>query len=162
MHNAPLSLSLAMLIVFGSAKLLAELCERFHLPGIVGEIVAGIVIGPAMLGWVAPNETLTALSDLGVIFLLFSVGLEVKAHELIRLGGGAALVATLGELVPLMAVWGVLRALGAPPREALFVGAALVATSVGVTATVLSARGLLHEMASKVILAAAVIDDVLG
>jgi Kef-type K+ transport system membrane component KefB len=161
MHD-PLPLPLAMLIVFGSAKLLAELFERFGQPGIVGEILAGALIGPSVFGWITPNETLKALSDLGVMFLLFGVGLEVKASELLKVGGKATLVATLGVIVPFFAGWGILFAWGAPQVEAIFVGAAMVATSVGITASVLSARGLLHEVASKIILTAAVIDDVLG
>ena len=161
MHD-PLPLPLAMLIVFGSAKLLAELFERFGQPGIVGEILAGALIGPSVLGWITPNETLKALSDLGVMFLLFGVGLEVKASELLKVGGKATLVAIIGVIVPFFAGWGILLAWGAPQVEAIFVGAAMVATSVGITASVLSARGLLHEVASKIILAAAVIDDVLG
>lgn len=161
MHD-PLPLPLAMLIVFGSAKLLAEIFERLGQPGIVGEILAGAVIGPSVLGWIAPNETLKALSDLGVMFLLFGVGLEVKASELLKVGGKATVVATLGVIVPFFAGWGILRAWGAPQVEAIFVGASMVATSVGITASVLSAKKLLHEIASQIILAAAVIDDVLG
>jgi len=102
------------------------------------------------------------MSDLGVMFLLFGVGLEVKASELLNVGGKATLVATIGVIVPFFTGWGILAAWGAPQIESVFVGAAMVATSVGITASVLSGRGLLHEMASKVILAAAVIDDVLG
>jgi Kef-type K+ transport system membrane component KefB len=151
-----------MLIVFGSAKLLAEVFERLRMPGIVGEIVAGTLIGPSMLGWIAPNDALKALSDLGVLFLLFSVGLQVKISELIRVGLTATLVATLGELVPFFMGWGILLAWGATNNQALFVGASLVATSVGITASVLAARGLLQESTSKIVLAAAVIDDVLG
>jgi Kef-type K+ transport system membrane component KefB len=151
-----------MLIIFGGAKLFGELCERIGQPGLVGEIIAGALIGPGVLGWVQPNETLKALSDLGVMFLLFSVGLEVKASELMRVGTKAALVAALGVVVPFVAGWAILLAWGAPQIEAVFVGACMVATSVGITASVLSSRGLLHELASKVILAAAVIDDVLG
>ena len=151
-----------MLIVFGSAKLLSELFERCKQPGIVGEIIAGALIGPSVLGWIHPNDTLKALSDLGVMFLLFGVGLEVKASELLKVGGKATLVATIGVIVPFFAGWGILLAWGAPQVEAIFVGAAMVATSVGITASVLSGRGLLHEIASKIILAAAVIDDVLG
>ncbi len=163
MTAAPeISLPLAMLIVFGSAKLLAEVFERFNQPGIVGEILAGAIIGPSVLGWIAPNATLSALADLGVMFLLFGVGLEVKAAELVKVGGTATLVAAAGVVVPFFAGWGLMAAWGAPTPEAVFVGAALVATSVGITASVLSARGLLHEMASQIILAAAVIDDVLG
>jgi Kef-type K+ transport system membrane component KefB len=161
MHD-PLPLALAMLIVFGSAKLLAELCERIGQPAIVGEILAGALIGPSVLGWITPNDTLKALSELGVMFLLFGVGLEVKASELLKVGGKATLVATVGVIVPFFAGWGILLAWGAPEMEAIFVGAAMVATSVGITASVLSARGLLQEVASQIILAAAVIDDVLG
>ncbi len=151
-----------MLIIFGSAKLLAELFERIGQPGIVGEILAGALVGPSVLGWIAPNDTLKALSDLGVLFLLFGVGMEVKASELLKVGGKATLVATIGVIIPFFAGWGILFAWGAPQLEAIFVGASMVATSVGITASVLSARGVLHEVASKVILAAAVIDDVLG
>jgi Kef-type K+ transport system membrane component KefB len=161
MHDS-LPLPLALLIIFGSAKLLAELCERLGQPGIVGEILAGALVGPSVLGWITPNETLKALSDLGVMFLLFGVGLEVKAAELLKVGGKATLVATIGVIVPFFTGWGILAAWGAPQIESVFVGAAMVATSVGITASVLSGRGLLHELASKVILAAAVIDDVLG
>ena len=71
MQAADLPLPLAMLIVFGSAKLMAEVFERLHQPGIVGEIIAGVVIGPSVLGWVAPHDTLKALADLGVMFLLW-------------------------------------------------------------------------------------------
>jgi Na+:H+ antiporter len=162
MHTSPLPLPLAMLIVFGSAKLMAELCERLGVPGLVGEIVAGALIGPSLLGWVAPNETLSALSELGVMFLLFNVGLEVKASELLSVGGTATVVATIGVITPFLVGWGILLAWGAPQSEAIFVGASMVATSVGITAKVLSGRNLLHELASKIILAAAVIDDVLG
>ena len=94
------SVPLAMLMVFGTAKLLAELFERLNQPGIVGEILAGVLIGPSVLGWMAPNDFLRALADLGVMFLLFRVGLEVKASELLRIGGTALLVAVLGVVVP--------------------------------------------------------------
>src|SRR5690348_8009299 len=161
MHEA-LSLPLAMLIVFGSAKLLGELFERIGQPAIVGEILAGALVGPSVLGWVTPDVTLRALSDLGVMFLLFGVGMEVKASELLKVGGKATLVATVGVIVPFFAGWGIMAAWGVPQVEAIFVGASMVATSVGITASVLATRNLLHEVASKVILAAAVIDDVLG
>ena len=156
------SLPLAMLIVFGSAKLISELFERVGLPGIAGEILAGILIGPSVLNWVAPNETMKALSDLGVLFLLFSIGLEVQLADLLRVGLLSTLVATLGEVAPFLAGWGILLAWGGTAHAALFMGAALVATSVGISASVLKRRDLLHHRASQIILAAAVIDDVLG
>ena len=151
-----------MLIVFGSAKLLGEIFARLHLPPLAGEIVAGALVGPSMLGWIAPNEVLKALSDLGALFLLFSIGLEVKVADLLRVSAVAAGVAALGELAPFAAGWAVFVSWGGTRNEALFVGAALVATSVGITASVLAERKLLNDRASQIILAAAVIDDVLG
>jgi len=155
-------LPVALLIVFGSAKLLAEACERIGQPGIVGEILAGVLIGPSVFGWVYPDQTLSALAELGVMFLLFRVGLEVKASELMNVGGTAFIVATLGVAVPMGLGVLVMLWAGVSTIEALFVGASLVATSVGITAQVLAAKGFLQQRASKVILAAAVIDDVLG
>jgi Kef-type K+ transport system membrane component KefB len=151
-----------MLVVFGAAKLLAEIFERLKQPGIVGEILAGVLVGPSVLGWIQPNAVLTALAELGVMFLLFRVGLEVRASELMRVGGTALLVASLGVIVPFAAGWAIMLAWGESQTEAIFVGAAMVATSVGITAQVLSGMGLIGHAASKVILAAAVFDDVLG
>jgi Kef-type K+ transport system membrane component KefB len=153
---------LAMFIVFGCAKLLAEVFEKMGQPGIVGEILAGIVIGPSVLNLVQPDDFLTALADLGVMFLLFRVGLEVKASELMRVGASASLVAVLGVVAPFVMGWGILVLWGESQIESVFVGAAMVATSVGITAQVLAAKGLLEQTSSKMILAAAVIDDVLG
>ena len=158
----PVHLPLELLLVFGAAKMLGELMERFGQPGIVGEILAGIVLGPSVLGWVQPDQVLAALSEIGVMFLLFVVGLEVKSSELLRVGGTAMLVAILGVVLPFAVGYGIMAAIQASWVEALFVGAAMVATSVGITAQVLAAKGLLQERASKVILAAAVIDDILG
>jgi Kef-type K+ transport system membrane component KefB len=153
---------LSMLVVFASAKLLAELCERLGQPGIVGEILAGVLIGPHVLGWMQPTDFLRVLSDLGVMFLLFRVGLEVKASELMSVGGTAVGVAVAGVVLPFAMGWGIAELFGAPRIESIFTGAAMVATSVGITAQVLSSRGLLETRAARVILAAAVVDDVLG
>lgn len=160
--DGPAKIPLSMLVIFVSAKLMAELAERLGQPGIVGEILAGVLVGPSALGWLAPNELLSALSDLGAMFLLFRVGLEVKSSELMKVGGTATLVAFSGVVVPFILGTGILLAWGAKTNEAIFVGASMVATSVGITASVLSAKGLLHEISSKIILAAAVIDDVMG
>ena len=157
-----MSLAVVMLIVFGSAKLLNELFERLGQPGIVGEILAGVLIGPAVLGWVAPGEFATALAELGVMFLLFRVGLEVEASELMKVGGTAVAVGVLGVVVPFVCGWGMFRLWGGSQIEAAFLGTALTATSVGITAQVLASKGLLHRTAAKIILGAAVIDDVLA
>src|SRR5690242_2998822 len=143
---------LSMLVVFASAKLLSEVFERVGQPGIVGEILAGVLIGPYVLGWLAPNEVLSILSDLGVMFLLFRVGLEVKASELMKVGGTALVVALAGVILPFFMGWGICTLWGEPRIESIFTGAAMVATSVGITAQVLAARGLLDRRASKIIL----------
>jgi Kef-type K+ transport system membrane component KefB len=161
-NSGPSSLPLSMLLLFVSTKLMAEIAERLNQPGIVGEILAGVLLGPSVLGWLAPNEFLSVMSELGAMFLLFRVGLEVKASDLMRVGGTATLVACSGVLVPFVMGAGIFLLWGTGLNESIFVGASLVATSVGITAQVLSAKGLLHEISSKVILAAAVIDDVLG
>ena len=161
-HGPPLSLAVSMLLIFGSAKLLAELFERLHQPGIVGEILAGVLIGPSILGWIAPNQNLTFLAELGVIFLLFRVGLEIKPTDLVAVGRTAAAVGILGVAIPLAAGWATMRLWGASQIESLFVGAALTATSVGISAQLLASKGLLNRTAGKIILAAAVIDDILA
>src|SRR5215467_7256685 len=160
--DGPARIPLSMLVIFVSAKVMAEIAERIGQPGIVGEILAGVLVGPSVLGWLAPNELLSALSDLGAMFLLFRVGLEVKSSELLKVGGTATLVACSGVVVPFLMGTAILLLWGAGVSESIFVGASLVATSVGITAQVLSAKGLLDQVSSKVILAAAVIDDVLG
>ena len=147
------SIPLAMLVVFGFAKLFAEILERFGQPGIVGEILAGAIVGPSMLGWIQPNEVLTALSELGVMFLLFRVGLEVKSSELMQVGGTAFLVALLGVVVPIGYGLGHHARRGVIPKwNRSSSGAAMVATSVGITAQVLAAKGLLHLQSAKIIL----------
>jgi Kef-type K+ transport system membrane component KefB len=157
-----LHIPLMLFALFASAKLFAEIFERLKMPGIVGEIVAGILLGPSVLAWIEPNDVLTALSELGVMFLLFRVGLEVNPSDLLKQTGKAAFIAAMGVLVPMVMGWGIITLWGLPQAEALFVGAAMVATSVGITAQVLGSKGLIHHRASQIILAAAVIDDVLG
>jgi len=95
--QGPARIPFTLLIVFVSAKLLAELFERIGRPGIVGDLAGGLT-GPSILGWLAPNELPTALSDLGAMFLLFRVGLDIL--ELMKVGGTATLVAFTGVVVP--------------------------------------------------------------
>jgi Kef-type K+ transport system membrane component KefB len=156
------SIPFAIVAIFGGAKLLAELFERLRQPPIIGEILAGAILGPALLNWVKPDPTLSVLADLGVIFLLFRVGLEVKPHELMSVGSTALAVAVSGVITPFVLGWGIMRLWGEPAIGSIFVAASLVATSVGITAEVLARRGLVAQHASRIILGAAVIDDVLA
>jgi Kef-type K+ transport system membrane component KefB len=154
---------LALFIALLAAKLAAELFERIRQPAVVGEIIAGIVIGPSVLGLIQPTEVLDALAEIGVIFLLFTIGLETRPSDIFKVGRTATMVAILGVLAPFVAGWGLLSLWpGHSWIEATFLGAAMVATSVGITARVLSGMGLISAEASRVILAAAVIDDVIG
>ncbi|MFP5262319.1 MAG: cation:proton antiporter [Blastocatellia bacterium] len=154
---------LALFIALLAAKLMAELFERVRQPAVVGEILAGILIGPSLLNLVQPTQVFDALAEIGVIFLLFMVGLETRPSDIFKVGGTATVVAVLGVIVPFVAGWGLLTLWpGHSWIEAVFLGAAMVATSVGITARVLSGMGLIGADSSRVILAAAVIDDVIG
>ncbi len=157
-----LKIPLAMLIVIASARLMDEVFEHLNQPGLVGQILAGIIIGPSVLNWLQPTDFLAALAELGVLFLLFRVGLEVKPSGLLQVGRTALMVGVLGVIVPFVLGWMLLLIWGGSQIEAVFTGAALVATSVGITAQVLAAKGLLQERASRIIMAAAIIDDILG
>lgn len=155
-------LLLTLFVMFVAAKLAAEIFERLKMPAVAGEILAGIIIGPSVFGLVAPGELTGALSEIGVIFLLFLVGLETKPADLFRVGGRAMLVAVLGVIVPFILGYLIMKVWGAGNIEAIFTGASMVATSVGITARVLGQMGLLSLETSRIILGAAVFDDILG
>ncbi len=160
--GAHTELFLTLFVMYVAAKLAAEIFERLKQPAVAGEILAGVLIGPSLLGWVAPSDLTNALADVGVVLLLFLVGLETKPSDIFRVGVRASLVAVLGVIVPFAAGWLLAWLWGRPQIEAIFIGAAMVATSVGITARVLGQMGLLSLETSRIILGAAVIDDVLG
>lgn len=141
---------------------MAEIFERIRQPAVVGEILAGVLIGPGVLGWVAPSDIINILAEVGVIFLLFNVGLETRPQDIFRVGKRAAIVAIMGVVLPFAAGYIFAILWGGSFIEAMFIGAALVATSVGITARVLGSMGLLDLQTSRIILGAAVIDDILG
>ncbi len=153
---------LALFVMLAAAKIMAELFERLKQPAVVGEILAGVIIGPSVLGWVQPTEIIGIVAEIGVIFLLFMVGLETKPQSVYRVGKKALLVGTLGVILPFIAGYFIATAWDGSFIEAMFIGAALVATSVGITARVLGSMGLLDKETAKIILGAAVIDDILG
>jgi Kef-type K+ transport system membrane component KefB len=153
---------LSLFVMIAAAKVMAEIFERLRQPAVVGEILAGVIIGPSLLGWVAPTEFIGLIAEIGVIFLLFMVGLETKPQSIFQVGGRATAVAVLGVLVPFAAGFGIAMIWDGSFVEAMFIGAALVATSVGITARVLGSMGLLDRQTSRIILGAAVIDDILG
>jgi Kef-type K+ transport system membrane component KefB len=159
-HGSDILLSL--FIVFVAAQIGAELAQRLKLPGVVGEIAAGCVVGPSLLGWVQPSEALDVLAEIGVVLLLFSVGLETRLDDMRRVGRSAFAVGVLGVIVPFAfgSLWA--HGSGFDWAKSLFIAAAFVATSAGITARVLQELGALQREESRVILGAAVIDDILA
>lgn len=155
-------LLLEMLVIFVSAKVLGELFERLALPAVLGEILAGVLLGPSLLAWVAPSDTVNAIAGIGAIFLLFTVGLEIQPKDLVRVGGRSLLVAVLGVVAPFGLGFAYLALRGEPTHEATFVAAAMVATSVGITARLLADLKALQTRVARIILGAAVFDDILG
>ncbi len=155
---------LFVLVLF--ARLGAILFERVGLPAVIGEILMGILIGNTILFSFLRLETdfevFEIFSELGVIFLLFTVGLGIRFSDLRIVGRTATLVAILGVIIPFATGYIIIEFATHQPVEALFMGAALVATSVGITARVIRDMSLTNTIEYKVIIAAAVIDDILG
>ena len=155
-------LLIGLIVILLGAKLAGEAMERLGQTAVLGELVAGVVIGPGVLGLVRESDVLHAFAELGVLVLLFEVGLESDLAKLLKAGPQAVLVAVVGVVVPFVAGYGLMRWLGHPALVAIFVGATLTATSVGITARVLTDLGRLHDPAATVVLGAAVVDDILG
>jgi Kef-type K+ transport system membrane component KefB len=155
-------LLLALVIIWIAAKVAGEGMERLGQTAVLGELLAGVLIGPGVLGLVHDSEVLHALAEIGVLILLFEVGLASDLSGLLKAGAQSALVALLGIAAPLAGGFAVMWMLGYSPLVGVFVGATLTATSVGVTARVLSDLRRLQDAAAKVVLGAAIVDDVLG
>lgn len=153
-------ISLAIILVAGKAA--AELCERVGIPAVLGEILVGIAIGPSLLGFVEMSDAIAILAELGVIVLLAQVGLEIDVAELRKVGRVSLMVAAIGVIVPMVSGFGVGQLLDETTNASLFLGAALAATSVGITARVFGDLRTLNTREARVVLGAAVADDVLG
>ncbi|MDP1820541.1 MAG: cation:proton antiporter [Acidimicrobiales bacterium] len=152
-----------ILIVLVAAKVAAEVAERVGIPAVVGEIVAGILVGPSVLNAVGGNdEVLRTLGEIGVILLLLDVGMEMDLRELGKVGRTSLLVATIGVVAPMVLGIGAMQLMGEDGKTALFVGAALTATSVGITARVFGDLRALATREARIVLGAAVADDVMG
>jgi Kef-type K+ transport system membrane component KefB len=168
------NLFLALAAMFIAAKLLGELAERFGQPAVLGELIAGVLLGGSVLGIVPTEgtgaEIIHLLAELGVVLLLFEIGLETDLREMFRVGTASLSVAAVGVVLPFVlgfAYWAyVPHGAGGGTTDlataAIFVGATLTATSVGITARVLSDLGQTHTQEARIIIGAAVIDDVLG
>ncbi len=154
-----------ILIVLIAAKVAAEVAERVGIPAVVGEIVAGIAIGPSLLNVVGSgggDDVLRTLGELGVILLLLDVGLEMDLRELGKVGRTSFLVAAVGVVAPMLLGMGAMELMGESFNTSLFIGAALTATSVGITARVFGDLKALATTEARIVLGAAVADDVMG
>jgi Kef-type K+ transport system membrane component KefB len=152
----------SLIVIYISSRLLGELAVRIGQSSVLGELLAGVLVGPSLLGLVHQTETLTLLGEIGVMLLLFEVGLESDLQSFLRVGPSAAIVALIGVAVPFALGYGVAAMLHFPPLQAIFIGATLTATSVAISARVLSDLGRLQSREGNIILGAAVLDDILG
>ncbi len=152
-----------LVLILVAAKVSGGLARRLHQPAVLGELLAGVVLGGSVLGLVNPaNNVLHFIAEIGVILLLFHIGVETDLRQLLQVGGVSAAVAIVGVVLPFALGYAVCRLLGLDNLVAIVAGAALTATSVGITARVLSDLGRLQEPESQTILGAAVIDDIIG
>lgn len=149
-------------IIFAAARLLGRIFARLKLPSVAGELLAGAIIGPHLLGLIHVNDTLEVLAEIGVIVLLFNAGLETHIDELFSVGKPAFYTAVLGVLFPFVGGYFIGKVFGYPEIENLFIGTVFVATSVGITVRVLQELGYAKRTSAKIILGAAILDDILG
>lgn len=158
---------LAIIIIF--AKLFGLTARRLKAPQVAGEIVAGLIIGPSLLGWVQPSQFLAGMAEIGVILLMFNAGLGTNINELKRSGLKATLIACAGVFIPLvcgtvlfMFFFGFDKVGSERFYKAIYIGTILTATSVSITVQTLKELGKLKNFTGTTIVSAAIIDDVLG
>ena len=154
---------LTLLIILLTARIFAELATRLQSPSVIGELFAGVVLGPSLLGWIEPTEAIRLMAGIGIILLLFEVGLETDVKRLVRTGLESIVVALAGFILPFVFGFGLAYWLfELPLLVSLFIGGTLTATSIGITVRVLSDLKRQHSKEGQVVLGAAVLDDVMG
>ncbi len=154
---------LNLLALLLAARILAETAVRLRVPPVLGELAAGVILGPSLLGWLAPDEVIKLLAEIGIILLLFEVGLETDIRRLVNAGRQSVLVAVAGFVAPFLLGYGLARyGFDQPMLTALFIGGTLTATSIGITIRVLTDLRRQHAREGQVVLGAAVLDDVFG
>ncbi len=154
---------LYLLVILVTARTFAEIAVRLGAPAVIGELTAGIVLGPSLLGIIEPGATIRFLAEIGILLLLFEVGLDTDIRKLLNTGRASAVVALAGFALPF--VLGYLVAdlvFGLPTLVSLFIGGALTATSIGITMRVLIDLKRQNSREGQIVLGAAVLDDVLG
>lgn len=158
----PINLLLPLVIILVAARLAGMVSRRIGMPAVLGELLAGLILGPSVLSLVPMNDVLAGVAYIGVLLLMFIAGLETDTAQLRRVGRASTIGAIGGVVLPFGAGVAVGIASGLPVPATLFLAAALTATSVSVSVQVLQEAGQLRSRAGMVILGAAVTDDVLG
>ncbi len=154
---------LILLIILLTARVFAELAARLQAPSVIGELLAGVALGPSLLGWIEPIGAIKLMAEIGIILLLFEVGLGTDPRQLARAGPKSLVVALVGFGLPCLlgfsvGYWG----FGLSLLVSLFIGGTLTATSIGITARVLTDLKRHHAPEGQIILGAAILDDILG
>jgi len=154
---------LYLLVILLTARVFAELATRLQAPSVIGELFAGVVLGPSLLGWIEPVEAIKLMAEIGIILLLFEVGLETDVKRLVRSGLKSLIVAIAGFVLPLalgfaLGYWG----FGLSLLVSLFIGGTITATSIGITVRVLSDLKRQQAPEAQIVLGAAVLDDIIG
>ena len=154
---------LHLIIILMSARILGELAAHAGVPSVIGEIMAGVILGPSILGFIEPYEMIKVLAEIGVILLLFEVGLETDISELAATGAKSVIVAVVGFVAPFLLGFSASYFLfDLSLLVSLFIGGTLTATSIGITIRVLTDLYRHHSHESQVVLGAAVMDDIMG
>ncbi len=154
---------LFLAIILISARVFSEAAARFGIPSVIGELLAGLLIGPSVLGWVSPDTTMKLLAEIGIILLLFEVGMDTDLSRLARSGSKPVVVAVLGFALPFALGYGISASVfGLDNFTSLFIGGTLTATSIGITVRVLDDLGKRHSDEAQIVIGAAVLDDILG
>ena len=157
------SIFLELFMILMSARILGELFSRAGMPSVMGELFAGFVLGGSLLGWIAPNDTLRLLSEIGIVLLLFEIGLKTDVNRLVHTGMQSVMVALFGAVFPftsafLLAYYFFNINIG----SSLFIGGTLMATSIGITLRVLKDIHQDQSNIAQIVIGAAVIDDIIG
>ena len=146
-----------------AARACAELASYYQIPRVIGELCAGVVLGPSLLNWIEPNQIIRLLAEIGIILLLFEVGLETDLTRLVKAGTNAMRLALVGFFVPLLLGFGICYfTFDLPMIVSLFVAGTLTATSIGVTVRILEDVNRRSSSEAQIVIGAAVVDDVLG
>jgi len=154
---------LTLAIILIAARLFSEIAGRHGVPSVIGELLAGLLVGPSLLGWVSPDATMALLAEIGIILLLFEVGMDTDLFRLAKSGMKPIVVAIVGFVLPFALGYAVCRwGFGLDNLVSLFIGGTLTATSIGITVRVLDDLGKRHADEAQIVIGAAVLDDILG